>query len=79
MPNGPGPVLRHNQAANGGDSGHLADALGMRYGVLSSASEAFSKAWYGGIIHFNAALSAAQVTQVYNVTKVYYPGHGGAR
>ena len=72
-------MLRHNQAANGSDSGHLGDALGMRYGVLSSASEAFSKAWYGGIIHFNATLSAAQVSQVYNVTKGYYPGHGDAR
>ncbi|MFO0760154.1 MAG: hypothetical protein U0359_26980 [Byssovorax sp.] len=79
MPNGPGPVLRHNQAANGSDGGHLADGVGMRYGVLSSAAEAFSKAWYGGMIHFNAALSLAQVTQVYNTTRVYYPGHGGVR
>jgi len=72
------PVLRHFQAVNGGDAGHVGDASGMRYGALSSQNEAWSKAFYGGFYHFDASLTAAQVKQVWEATRHYYPGHGAA-
>jgi hypothetical protein len=73
------PVLRHNQAANGGDPGHAGDSSGMRYGVLWPTANHPSSAYYGSMIHFDAQLSAAQITEVYQATRVHYPDHGGAR
>lgn len=72
------PVLRRSQAANGTDAGHTGETWGMLYGRLDTANHP-SKAFYGGMVHFNAALTASQVNQVFAATKVRYPGHGGTR
>jgi hypothetical protein len=77
-PGATAPLLRHNQASNGSDAGHLNDAGGQRYGALSTNLHA-SRALYGSFIHFNAHLSAQQIQQVYNATRIHYPGHGGTR
>lgn len=50
----------------------------MRYGCLDTNQHG-SRAHYGSMIHFNSKLTADQVNQVYQATKVFYPGHGGTR
>lgn len=71
------PIQRIN-IANGWDSGFTTNPTGMRYGCLDTNQHG-SRAYYGGMIHFNSKLTADQVNQVYQATKVFYPGHGGTR
>ena len=77
LPGDPSPVQRY-QTNNGQDSGFSSSPTGMRYGCLD-ANQSGSRAHYGSMIHFNSQLTADQVNQVYQATKVYYPGHGGTR
>jgi hypothetical protein len=76
-PGSGGPVSVLN-FSNGSDAGHLSDSVGMIYGKLNTNSHP-SSAYYGGFIHYDTGLTATQVQQVYDATKVYYPGHGGTR
>ena len=71
------PIQRAN-IANGWDSGFTTNPTGMRYGCLDTNQHG-SRAYYGSIIHFNSKLTSAEVQQVYQATKVFYPGHGGTR
>lgn len=71
------PVLR-TEALNQFDTGFTTNPTGMRYGCLDTNQHG-SRAYYGSMIHFNSKLTADQVNQVYQATKVYYPGHGGTR
>ena len=54
------PVLRHNQAANGGDPGHAGDSSGMRYGVLWPTANHPSSAYYGSMIHWDKSQSGVK-------------------
>ena len=82
------PVLVRTQE-NGVDRGcEDGPEYGMTYGTTTTFTEnsaddfgrrAHSKAFYGGILHFDEHLTAKQIQQVYDVTRVYYPGHGGER
>lgn len=63
---------------NGWDSGFTTNPTGMRYGCLDTNQHG-SRAYYGSMIHFNSILTSEQVQQVYQATKVFYPGHGGTR
>ena len=72
------PIQRIPEISNGLDVGNSRNAYGMRYGCMDSG-QGGSQAYYGSMIHFNSRLTADEVNQVYQATKVYYPGHGGTR
>lgn len=72
------PIQQMPKTNNGRDSGNSTNVSGMSYGCLNTG-QAGSFAHYGSMIHFNSKLTADQVNQVYQVTKIYYPGHGGTR
>ena len=78
VPGDTAPIKRTPDINNRGDSGNSNSPVGMRYGCMSTG-QGGSQAYYGSMIHFNSKLTADQVNQVYQATKVFYPGHGGTR